>query len=216
MIIRKQFKFEGAHIVRDCSSKRCSRSLHGHSFIVEVFLTSDGLDNGQMVVDFGLLKTNVSTFIDSFDHSYSVWCDESIKFKNTIQELSDRWVEMPVSPSAESYALMFLYVIDKIIKNTMFANGEKNPRVHSVRVHETATGYAEAFMEDLKNIKSDLLNDIIFSPGVISEWENKDWVNQINQHKQFINPTPIYQIRKPLKSFEDIKKLVEEDESETK
>ena len=44
MIIRKLFKFEGAHIVRDCSSDRCKFSIHGHSYVVEVFLTSDKLD----------------------------------------------------------------------------------------------------------------------------------------------------------------------------
>ena len=55
MIIRKLFKFEGSHIVRNCTSDRCSHSLHGHSYKVELFLTADHLDNAGMVVDFGLL-----------------------------------------------------------------------------------------------------------------------------------------------------------------
>lgn len=46
MIIRKQFKFEGAHIVRNCTSQRCRENIHGHSYIVEVFITSDKLDHG--------------------------------------------------------------------------------------------------------------------------------------------------------------------------
>ena len=52
MLIRKQFKFEGAHIVRNCSSQRCRENIHGHSYIVEVFITSDKLDDGYMVMDF--------------------------------------------------------------------------------------------------------------------------------------------------------------------
>ncbi len=56
MIIRKLFKFENAHIVRECSTLRCSRNLHGHSYKVEVLLESNYLDNGQMVYDFGLTK----------------------------------------------------------------------------------------------------------------------------------------------------------------
>ncbi|MBP8064536.1 MAG: 6-carboxytetrahydropterin synthase QueD, partial [Acinetobacter sp.] len=31
MIIRKLFKFENAHVVRNCTSDRCKRSIHGHS-----------------------------------------------------------------------------------------------------------------------------------------------------------------------------------------
>lgn len=47
MLIRKKYTFEGAHIVRNCSSDRCKKSIHGHSYIVEVLFTSDKLDNGQ-------------------------------------------------------------------------------------------------------------------------------------------------------------------------
>ncbi|HCN16273.1 MAG TPA: 6-carboxytetrahydropterin synthase QueD, partial [Moraxellaceae bacterium] len=32
MRIRKLFKFENAHIVRNCSSDRCKYSIHGHSY----------------------------------------------------------------------------------------------------------------------------------------------------------------------------------------
>ncbi len=68
MIIRKLFTFEGAHIVRNCSSRRCRENLHGHSYTVEVFLSSDRLDNGCMVLDFGLLG-EVRELSDSFDHA---------------------------------------------------------------------------------------------------------------------------------------------------
>ena len=46
MIIRKLFKFEGAHVVRNCSSVRCRENIHGHSYVVEVFIESDRLDRG--------------------------------------------------------------------------------------------------------------------------------------------------------------------------
>jgi len=46
MIIRKKFRFEGAHIVRNCTSKRCRENIHGHSYEVEVFVKSDALDRG--------------------------------------------------------------------------------------------------------------------------------------------------------------------------
>ena len=173
MIIRKKFKFEGAHIVRNCSTDRCKKSIHGHSYIVEVFFTSNKLDNGYMIFDFGLTKKHIRDIIDSFDHAYSLWDGESDEFKNFFKSNSERWVEMPVSPSAESYSLMFLKLVDHILKHTTFSNGEGDVQVSSVRVHETETGYAEAFREDMDIIELDI-HKIIFSDAVINEWNNKD------------------------------------------
>ena len=169
MIIRKKFGFEGAHVVRDCSSDRCRHSIHGHSYIVEVFFTSDGLD------------------IDSFDHAYSLWDREEEEFKAFIKKQSERWVEMPVSPSAEMYSLMFFFVVDKIISQTVFNNGEKQVRLHSVRVHETASGYAESFAEDL-DYWHFTLNDIIFSEKVVSEWKDPKMYDKLKRGDLFINP----------------------------
>lgn len=187
MIIRKLFKFEGAHIVRDCSSKRCKKSAHGHSYLVEVFLKSDKLDNGQMIVDFGLLKGTVKDFIDSFDHCYSLWTKERDHYKEFIKNESARWVEMPCSPSAEMYSLMFFFVIDKIIRNTKFNNGEGSVRVHSVRVHETDTGYAESFIEDLKWWNWNL-NDIEFSEEIKEEWKDPEMWDKLIRGEKFVNP----------------------------
>ena len=194
MIIRKQFKFEGAHIVRNCSSDRCKKSLHGHSYIVELCLTADGLDNGGMIVDFGLLKGTIGDVVDSFDHAHSIWNKEDDKYKGFMKSWSDRWITMPCTPSAESYALMFFYIIDKIVKNTVFNNGEKNPRVHSVRVHETATGWAEAFRDDLEWVNYSLA-DIIFSDGVRNEWKDVEMWEQLLNGTPFENPIVSQQIR---------------------
>ena len=97
MLIRKQFKFEGAHIVRNCSSQRCRENIHGHSYIVEVFITSDKLDDGYMVMDFCRLD-KVKEFIESFDHSYSLWQKEPPDFKTFVYRYNRRVAEIPVSP----------------------------------------------------------------------------------------------------------------------
>ena len=178
MIIRKQFKFEGAHIVRNCTTRRCKKSIHGHSYVVEVFFTSNKLDNGYMILDFGLTKKHIKNIIDSFDHAYSLWKGESDEFKSFFKNNSERWIEMPVSPSAESYSLMFLKFIDLILRNTTFKNNEGNVQVSSVRVHETQTGYAEAFRDDMEMIDLDL-NEVVFSPQVIAEWEDSKELQQI-------------------------------------
>lgn len=173
MIIRKKFKFEGAHIVRNCSTKRCKKSIHGHSYIVEVFFTSNKLDNGYMILDFGLTKKHIKNIIDSFDHAYSLWIEEADEFKKFFKTNSERWIEMPISPSAEAYSLMFLKFIDHILMNTTFSNGEGNIQVTSVRVHETKTGYAEAFRNDMNIIELDI-KKVIFSDEIINEWEDKE------------------------------------------
>jgi len=178
MIIRKKFKFEGAHIVRNCSTKRCKTSIHGHSYVVEVFITSSKLDNGYMILDFGLTKKHIKNIIDSFDHAYSLWEEESEEFKSFFKTNSQRWIEMPLSPSAEVYSLMFLKFIDHILKNTVFTNGEGDVKVSSVRVHETDTGYAEAFREDMKTMPFDL-SKVTFSKEVINEWQDKEELQKI-------------------------------------
>lgn len=179
MIIRKLFKFEGAHIVRNCSSEHCRENIHGHSYIVEVFLTSGKLDNGYMVMDFCRLD-KVKQFIESFDHTYSLWNREPQEFKDFIYRFNKRVAEIPVSPSAEGYAMMFLYVIDKILQNTLPVNGEGYVRLSSVRVHETATGYAEAFREDL-SLAHFKVGDIHFSTGITKEWKEQEWWNRLAQ-----------------------------------
>lgn len=189
MIIRKLFKFEGAHIVRDCSSDYCKKSIHGHSYKVELFLESKTLDYGMMVLDFGLLKGAVKDFIESFDHAWSFWDKESEEYKRFVKTNSERWVEMPVSPSAEGYAVLLFFHISRILDNTIFNNGEGEVVVKSVRVHETETGYAEAFEEDvLHNLSVMSLINTTFSPAIIRDWKNPNMLKDIENMKPFINP----------------------------
>jgi len=191
MRIRKLFKFEGSHIVRNCSSTRCKFSRHGHSYKVEVFFTADGLDNGGMIMDFGLTKHNIKTLIDSFDHAESIWSKDFLALEQA-QCFSERYVVLPVSPSAEQYSLFFLFIIDKIIKATEFNNGEKNVKVSKVIVHETDTGYAESYFDDLKFAKFSL-DEFKFSKGVVDEWEDPEMFNKLIEADKtgttcFINP----------------------------
>ena len=65
MIITKLFNVESAHIVRNCTSHRCSHSIHGHSAKIELSLESNQLDNAGMVYDFGLMKGTIKELIDS-------------------------------------------------------------------------------------------------------------------------------------------------------
>jgi len=144
---------------------------------VEVFLKSDHLDNGYMVMDFVLLN-NVAEFIHSFDHTYTLWDREADEVKEAIYLINKRVAEIPVSPSAEGYALIFFFVIDQIISKIRLINGEGNVHLHAVRVHETVSGYAEASAEDL-NLISFSMKEIRFNEGIIGDWKDKSWWNEI-------------------------------------
>jgi len=190
MIIRKTFNFCGGHFVRRTSfSEKCSMSNHGHNFKVEVLLTSNFLDNGQMVVDFGFVKDLLNDFIDSFDHCTYLWNKENDEIKSFFKSYSKRWIELPVSPSAESLSILFFKVIDQIINNTIFNNNEKNISLDSIIIHETDTGYAQAFRND-SQIFDFNLDDIIFSDEIKNKWK-KDWIYSLKNNIKFEGPVTI-------------------------
>ena len=189
MLIRKLFKFENAHIVRGCSSKRCRSSVHGHSYEIEVLFESNFLDNGQMVFDFGLMKQSIKDLIDSFDHGITLWNKDDKEYIKDMKKHSSRWVELPVSPSAEQFSRVIFIMIDKMLSCTRMVNGEKNVNLHSIIVHETKTGYAQGFKEDAYNENMGLINpqDIKFSDAVKAAWHDKDLWDKVLKQKFFIN-----------------------------
>ncbi|MGL4408783.1 MAG: 6-pyruvoyl trahydropterin synthase family protein [Zoogloea sp.] len=172
MLIRKLFKFESAHIVRQCSTRRCSHSIHGHSCRVELLLEADQLDRGQMVYDFGLLKYGPRLLVDAFDHSITLWAGDDPEYLAAAQGFSERHILLPVSPSAEQLSRVFFVLLDQLLRNTPMHNGESGVRLHSVIVHETDTGYAQCFRQDADNPAMGRLSpaEILFSPAIQADW----------------------------------------------
>lgn len=193
MIIRKQFKFENAHIVRGCSSVKCRSSVHGHSYIIEVLFESNFLDNGQMVYDFGLMKQNMKDLIESFDHAITLWSEDEESYIKDMKKHSVRWVELPVSPSAEQFSRVIYVLIDTLLKLTSTLNGEKEVKVNSVIVHETATGYAQCFKADAysKDMGELHLEDIKFSDEVLNDFNDSKLLEKMIAGEMFINPKSV-------------------------
>jgi 6-pyruvoyltetrahydropterin/6-carboxytetrahydropterin synthase len=190
MIIRKLFKFENAHIVRKCTSKRCRESIHGHSYKTEIFLESNFLDNGQMVYDFGLMKSHIKDLIDSFDHSISIWSEDKEEYISDMKKYSERWIVLPVSPSAEQLSRVIFLLVDRFLQLNGMVNGEKEVKLQSVIVHETDTGYAQCFREDAvnENMGKIKLEEIIFSEDIVAEWKDENLFNNLKKGKGFKNP----------------------------
>jgi len=193
MIIRKQFKFENAHIVRGCTSQRCRASIHGHSYIIEVLFESNFLDHGQMVYDFGLMKRNMKDLIDGFDHAITLWDGDDKAYIDDMKRHSSRWVQLPVSPSAEQFSRVIFVMINALLGLTSMVNGEKEVSLNSVIVHETATGYAQGFEADAYSERMGRidLEKIVFSDAVRAEWHDSDLFEKIKRGEKFINPETV-------------------------
>ena len=193
MLIRKLFKFENAHIVRDCSTQRCSENIHGHSYKVEVLLESNYLDNGQMVYDFGLTKLYIKELIDSFDHAITLWSKDDKAYIEAMKKYSNRWVELPVSPSAEQFSRVIYLMVERVLACTDMQNGEREVKLHSIIIHETETGYAQGFKEDAHSelMGKIALEDICFSEQVKAEWSDRELWHKLLEHTLIINPKKI-------------------------
>lgn len=160
MEIRKTFKFEMAHIVRKAYSQRCAKSIHGHSYKVELYFQNDliegkGLDEAGMLIDFGLVKKLFNEFMDLFDHALVLWRKaepkEDIKFFNDRYE---RVIVTDFTSSAEVQAMMFRNTLNQIIMYSfekLRKMGQLNSttaHVSKVIVHETSTGKAISSQKD--------------------------------------------------------------------
>ena len=193
MLIRKLFKFENSHIVRGCSTERCRASLHGHSYEIEVIFESNFLDHGQMVFDFGLMKQSIKDLIDSFDHAITIWDGDDKEYIADMKKHSQRWVQLPVSPSAEQFSRVIFIMVDKMLSCTKMINGEKEVKLHSIIVHETKTGYAQGFRDDAYNENMGLIKaeEILFSKAVKEDWNDKYLWQKVLKGEAFTNPKSV-------------------------
>ncbi|WRD53618.1 6-pyruvoyl tetrahydropterin synthase family protein [Helicobacter pylori] len=199
MVIRRLYQFCASHVVRNCSSLKCAQNIHGHNYEVEVFIETNRLDSANMALDFGLMQQEIQIFIKSFDHAHHFWDKESDEFQRFIENHCVRYVKCSFNLSAESYALMFLYYLTRILQKSVFSNNEGELKISSVRVHETKNGYAESFLKDLENPHFKSLvhqNCVSFSQGIQNLWHDKDFFNKIiSDEKQcFFHAKPLHQI----------------------
>jgi 6-pyruvoyltetrahydropterin/6-carboxytetrahydropterin synthase len=160
---------------------------------VEVLLESNYLDHGQMVYDFGLMKLYIKELIDSFDHGITLWSEDDTAYLDAMKKHSSRWIELPVSPSAEQFARVIYLMVERVLACTAMQNGEREVRLHSIIVHETETGYAQGFKEDAHSelMGKIALEEIVFSEQVKSEWSDPQLWDRLLKQQTIINPRKI-------------------------
>ncbi|MFR9660853.1 MAG: 6-carboxytetrahydropterin synthase [Rikenellaceae bacterium] len=143
--LTKEFTFEAAHALENYDG--ACRQIHGHSY--RLFVTVKGEPKSDtsdpkcgMVVDFGELKRVVNEqIISEHDHAFvmrrserSALIVEALKgsFKNIIL--------VDYQPTCENMLYDFAERISRHLPDGV--------ALHSLRLHETATSFAEWFAED--------------------------------------------------------------------
>ena len=143
--IRKKFKFEAAHKLEKAYTKECFECIHGHSYIVELFLTSIGLNEMSMVLDFGYLKPFIASIRSEWDHALFLHNCQRENFQPLIDAgVLKKVVFLPQDSTAEVMACL----ICEKLRTFLRKNDHLTVNVEKVRVHETANGWGEFQLEN--------------------------------------------------------------------
>ncbi len=143
--ITKQFNFETGHALYGYDGK--CRNVHGHSYKLSVTVIGIPISDSNnvkfgMVIDFSDLKKIVKEeIVDVFDHA-------TVFNKNTphvelAKELSDRGHHVILVEYQPTSEMMIIDFSEKIKKRL-----PKNIELHSLKLQETGTSFAEWFASD--------------------------------------------------------------------
>ena len=143
--LTKEFSFEAAHAL-DGYDGPC-REIHGHSYRLFVTVKGTPAEDASnpkcgMVLDFGVLKRIVSEEIVSrFDHALVLRASESgEEFFRVLAERFGNVVTVGYQPTCENMLADFA--------RRIAARLPEGVALHSLKLHETATSFAEWFAGD--------------------------------------------------------------------
>jgi 6-pyruvoyltetrahydropterin/6-carboxytetrahydropterin synthase len=142
--ITKEFKFEMAHALKGHDGP--CRFIHGHSY--ELFVTICGQPIADktspelgMLIDFSKLKETVKVnIVDIFDHALVISKDYQTQAWEDIPELFDKLIKVDYQPTSENLVIDFV--------NRLKGKFPPSVRLHSLKLRETVTSYAEWFASD--------------------------------------------------------------------
>ena len=145
--LTKEFTFESAHAL-DGYDGLC-REIHGHSY--RLFVTIKGEPIGEegnpkmgMVMDFGDLKRIVNgEIVERLDHSFVLRdSEQNVELKAILGTKFNKVVLVDYQPTCENMLTDFAERLQKALP--------ANVELYSLRLHETATSYAEWYLDDNK------------------------------------------------------------------
>ena len=143
--LTKEFAFEAAHAL-DGYDGPC-REIHGHSYRLFVTVkgrpsSAEGNPKCGMVMDFGVLKRIVGEeIVDRFDHALILRATaDNAPLRATLGARFDNIIEVDYQPTCEN-------MLDDFARR-IAARLPEGVALHGLRLHETATSYAEWLAED--------------------------------------------------------------------
>jgi 6-pyruvoyltetrahydropterin/6-carboxytetrahydropterin synthase len=143
--ITKQFSFETGHALYGYDGK--CKNVHGHSYKLSVTVIGSPISDSNnvkygMVIDFGDLKKIVKEqIVDVFDHA-TVF-NQNTPHVELAHELKTRGhyvILVDYQPTSENMVIDFSTKIKNLLP--------ENITLHSLRLQETDTSFAEWFSED--------------------------------------------------------------------
>ncbi len=143
--LTKEFSFESAHALEGYDG--ACREIHGHSYRLFVTVKGEPIDDENnpkcgMVIDFGDLKRVVNEqIISRLDHSFVM--RRSPKSEELIATLSTQFANVQLvdyQPTCENMLTDFAARIAPRLPQGV--------TLHSLKLHETATSYAEWYASD--------------------------------------------------------------------
>lgn len=142
--LTKEFSFEMSHVLSDYDGP--CRNVHGHSYRLFVTVAGTPLNdpgnakNG-MVIDFNELKRIVNdAIINTFDHSIAVSSNYDEEKLSLLKSIFENIVVVNYQPTCENLATDFAQRVRDRFPGHV--------KLHSLRLYETATSYAEWFLSD--------------------------------------------------------------------
>lgn len=142
--VTKEFSFEMAHALWNYDGP--CRNVHGHSYRLFVTLSGIPLNNPQnpkngMIIDFSDLKRIVKDeIVNVFDHAITVSVDYEKEKLEMFKSLFGNVNIVDYQPTCENLVADFAQRIKKHLP--------VNVKLHSLRLYETGTSYAEWFASD--------------------------------------------------------------------
>ncbi len=143
--ITKQFTFETAHALYGYDGK--CQNIHGHSYKLDVTVLGEPISDSShvkcgMVIDFGDLKHIVkSQVVDVMDHAIILNQNTPhLELAKDLQKTGHNVVLVSYQPTSENMVIDFA----QRIKSHLPANLS----LHSLKLRETETAFAEWFASD--------------------------------------------------------------------
>ncbi len=142
--VTKRFHFEMAHTLYEYDG--LCRNIHGHSYILEVTLIGEPLNEPKhpkdgMVMDFGLIKELVKTqIVTRFDHALIVNSLIPEKQQELLKQTNERFLVVDFQPTSENMVIYIAEILQQHLPSGV--------NLFSVRLYETATSFAEWFASD--------------------------------------------------------------------